>query len=78
MELDTHIKDKNCCMCAASWRNNPLSNPRCWYPGKIGKNRETRNSYLLFMESRNESRHLVFWSLGTPTGLRDRVRGLIA
>jgi hypothetical protein len=26
----------------------------------------------------NGSRHLVFWSLGTLTGLRDRVRGLIA
>jgi len=26
----------------------------------------------------NGSRHLVFWSLGTLTGLRDRVRGLVA
>jgi len=25
----------------------------------------------------NESRHLVFWSLGTLTSLRDRVRELI-
>ena len=24
------------------------------------------------------SRHLVFWSLGTLTGLRDRARGLVA
>jgi hypothetical protein len=26
----------------------------------------------------NGSRHLVFWPLGTPTSLRDRVRGLVA
>jgi hypothetical protein len=26
----------------------------------------------------NGSRHRVFWSLGTLTGLRDRVRGLVA
>ena len=26
----------------------------------------------------NESRHLVFWLLGILTGLRDRVRGLVA
>jgi hypothetical protein len=26
----------------------------------------------------NGSRHLVFWSLGTLTGLRDWVRGLVA
>jgi hypothetical protein len=26
----------------------------------------------------NGSRHLVFWSLGTLTGLRDRVRRLVA
>jgi hypothetical protein len=43
--------------------------------GKYGK---TRNSCLLYMERRNESRHLVFWSLETLTGLRDRVRGLVA
>ena len=39
---------------------------------------ETRNSCLLLVEKWNGSRHLVVWSLGTLTGLRDRVRGLIA
>jgi len=39
---------------------------------------ETRNSCLLYVEKWNGSRHLVFWSLGTLTGLRDRVRGLVA
>jgi hypothetical protein len=33
---------------------------------------------LLTVRKWNRSRHLVFWSLGTLTGLRDRVRGLIA
>jgi len=32
----------------------------------------------LSVEKWNGSRHLVFWSLGTLTGLRDRVRGLVA
>jgi hypothetical protein len=39
---------------------------------------ETRNSCLLLVEKWNESRHLVFWLLGTLTGLRDRVRRLVA
>jgi len=43
-----------------------------------GKCVETRNSCLLLVEKWNGSRHLVFWSLGTLTGLRDRVRGLVA
>ena len=43
-----------------------------------GKYRETRNSCFLSVESGNESRHLVFWSLETLTGLRDRARGLVA
>jgi len=35
--------------------------------------------FLSFISEKwNGSRHLVFWSLGTLTGLRDRVRGLIA
>jgi len=35
--------------------------------------------FLLFIGGKwNGSRHLVFWSLETLTGLRDRVRGLIA
>jgi hypothetical protein len=33
---------------------------------------------LLAMKKWNGSRHLVFWSLGTLTGLRDRVRRLVA
>jgi len=34
--------------------------------------------FLSFIsENWNGSRHLVFWSLGTLTGLRDQVRGLI-
>jgi hypothetical protein len=32
---------------------------------------ETKNSCFLLVEKRNGSRHLVFWSLGTLTGLRD-------
>ena len=35
--------------------------------------------FLSFINEKIEwSRHLVFWSLGTLTGLRDRVRGLVA
>jgi len=36
------------------------------------------NSCLLLVEKWNGSRHLVFCSLGTLTGLRDQVRGLVA
>jgi len=43
-----------------------------------GKYEETRNSLSLSSERWYGSRHLVFWSLGTLTGLRDRVRGLVA
>jgi len=39
---------------------------------------ETRNSLSLSSEKWCGSRHLVFWSLGTLTGLRNRVRGLVA
>jgi hypothetical protein len=39
---------------------------------------ETRNSCLLSVESGKESRHLVFRSLETLTGLKDQVRELIA
>jgi hypothetical protein len=42
------------------------------------KYRETRNSCLLSVGKGNGSRHLVFWSLGTLTGLRDQVRRLVA
>jgi hypothetical protein len=38
---------------------------------------ETRNSCLLSVKW-NGSRRLIFWSLGTLTGLRDRVRRLVA
>jgi hypothetical protein len=35
--------------------------------------------FLSFIiEKRDGSRHLVFWSLGTLTGLRDRARRLVA
>jgi hypothetical protein len=43
-----------------------------------GKYGETRNSCLLLVKKWNESRHLVFWSLGTVTGLEDQVRRLVA
>jgi hypothetical protein len=39
---------------------------------------ETRISCLLLVERENESRHRVFWSLGTLIGLRDRARRLVA
>ena len=42
------------------------------------KGGETRNSCLLSVENLNGSRHLVFWSLETLTGLRDQVRRLVA
>ena len=45
------------------------------YSEKYG---ETRNSLSLSGEKWNGSRHLVFWSLGTLTGLRDWVRRLVA
>jgi hypothetical protein len=37
-----------------------------------------KNSRLLSLERGNESHYLIFWSLGTPTTLRDWARGLIA
>jgi len=43
-----------------------------------GKYGQTKNSCLLSMKKKNGSRHLVFWSIGTLTGLKDRVRGLVA
>jgi hypothetical protein len=47
-----------------------------WYlSGKYG---ETRKYCLLLVGKWNGNRHLVFWSLGTLTGLRDWVRGLVA
>ena len=41
------------------------------YKGLPGKCVETRNSCLLSVKNFNGSRHLVFWSLGTLTSLRD-------
>jgi hypothetical protein len=50
-----------------------------WYDIYSGEYGETRNSCLLSVENKwNGSRHLVLWSLGTLTGLRDRVRRLVA
>jgi hypothetical protein len=43
-----------------------------------GKYKEIRNSCLLSVKNLNGSRHLVFWSQGTLTGLRDRVWKLVA
>ena len=63
-----------CRTCAALW---PTVHPQENYKGLSGKYRETRNSCLLSVENLNGSRHLVFWSLGTLTGLRDRVRRLV-
>jgi len=38
-----------------------------------------RQENIVFVGGKwNGSRHLVFWSLGTLTGLRDWVRGLVA
>jgi hypothetical protein len=46
---------------------------------KSGQCGETRNSLSLSSKKKwCGSRHLVFWSLGTLTGLRDRARGLVA
>jgi magnesium-transporting ATPase (P-type) len=39
----------------------------------FGKYGEIRNSCLLYVKSRNESSHVIFWSLETLTGLRYRV-----
>ena len=55
-----------------------IVHPRMCGDNIFGKYREARNSLSLSSEKRNGSRHLVFWSLGTLTGLRDWVRGLVA
>jgi len=46
--------------------------------GMLGKINKIRNFYHLSVEKENRSRHLVFWSLRTLIGLRDRARGLVA
>jgi len=71
-----HKRDRGCRTCAASRRKHPPSNSILC--GKSEKYGETRNSCLLLVEKWNGSRHLVFWSLGTLTGLRGRIRGLVA
>jgi len=43
-----------------------------------GKYGETREFLSLIGGKIEWSRHLVLWSLGTLTGLRDRVRRLVA
>ena len=40
--------------------------------------RDDKKIFSLVGKKWNGSRHLVFWSLGTLTGLRDWVRGLVA
>jgi len=53
--------------------------PSCMDIYISGKCWETRNSCLLSVEKKwNGSHHLIFWSLGTLTSLRDRVRRLVA
>jgi hypothetical protein len=64
-----------CRMCTASRRSSTIQGK---WNGLSGKYEETRNSCLLSVKNLNGSRHLVFWSLGTLTGLKDRVRKLVA
>jgi len=63
----------DCRMCAASRRKHPpLKSCLKW---QMCGDKE----FLSFISGKwNGSRHLVFWSLGTLTGLRDRVWRLIA
>jgi len=62
---------------AASRRNNmiPTLNLKCKLIWQIWGDKKFLSS---IGRKWNGSRHLVFWSLGTLTGLRDRVRGLVA
>jgi len=56
-----------------------IVHPRMCDGGDISsKYGETRSSLSLSSEKWCGSRHLVFWSLGTLTGLRDQARGLVA
>jgi hypothetical protein len=57
-----------CRMCVAIFHSRNVS----------GKCEETINSCLLSVKKWNENRRLVFWSLETLIGFRDRVRGLVA
>jgi hypothetical protein len=62
---------------AASRRNNmiPTLNLKCKLIWQIWGDKKFLSS---IGRKWNGSRYLVFWSLGTLTGLRDRVRGLVA
>jgi hypothetical protein len=59
------------------WRRDKYCTSSRYLSGKYEKYGEIRIPFLLSVEGGNESRHLIFWLLGTLTGLRDRVRGLI-
>jgi hypothetical protein len=59
---------------ARVWRRGDRPPSGMCLSGKYG---ETRNSCLLSVESGNGSRHLVFWSLGTLTSLRNQARELV-
>ena len=69
----------HCCSCRRM-RDVATNRPPSKCMGKYisSKYGETRSSLSLSSEKWCGSRHLVFWSLGTLTGLRDRVRGLVA
>ena len=48
------------------------------HPKKKNPTTGSTGDFFLFTDLVLWSRHLVFWSLGTLTGLRDRVHGLFA
>jgi len=76
LAYEGHNSYRSCRTWATSRRSSTLE---CVYGGYIsGQCRETRNSLSLSSEKWCGSRHLVFWSLGTLTGLRDWARGLVA
>ena len=60
---------KSSVACVRRHKDRPPLRKNC--KGLPGKCVETRNSCLLSMKNLNGSRHLVFWSLGTLTSLRD-------
>ena len=63
-------------MCAAARRSSTLKENIVWnFFWKIWRDKEFLS---LISENLNGSRHLVFWSLETLTGLRDGVQRLVA
>ena len=66
---------EGCRTWATSRRSSTLECMGGYIYGKYG---ETRYSLSLINEKWCGSRHIVFWSLGTLAGLRDRARGLVA